>query len=543
MNKGLKRAAVFGLSASLLATSLAGCSKSESSAFDADAVLMTINEEEVPAGLFKFAVHYSQAQTQYIYDSYFGDNSFSYEYSDGYTIGDMVKSSALASFEEMILARQHMDEYEVELTEDEETAISEAAAAFIEANDEEVLTAMSATQEIVEEYLSLITIQNKMETAMSADVDREVSDEEAAQRRIEYVYVAMETEGETEEETDTEEAETDSEAAESDSEEETAEADSDEDNEETETAADTESETALLTGTTAVKTTSADETETETADAGEAETDAAEEDTEDAEDAEADEETDTEEASEEETEIETETETEDPEVVAAMEEAYAKAEQIIALVQDGTDLEEAAQSIDEDLSVNEITFGSDSTSVVEGLITSTEGLDDDTLVEYPVEASSGYYVVRVVNAFDEEATEEEKESIIEERISDAIDELYTEWEEDADISTDEDVYATITFDFNLSLYEEETETDTEEASEEAAEDETDAESESETEAASDAETEEETEAASDAETEEETETASDAETEEETEAASDAETEEETVAETEAVETESETEE
>lgn len=545
MNKGLKRAAVFGLSASLLATSLAGCSKSESSAFDADAVLMTINEEEVPAGLFKFAVHYSQAQTQYIYDSYFGDNSFSYEYSDGYTIGDMVKSSALASFEEMILARQHMDEYEVELTEDEETAISEAAAAFIEANDEEVLTAMSATQEIVEEYLSLITIQNKMETAMSADVDREVSDEEAAQRRIEYVYVAMETEGETEEETDTEEVETDSEAAESDSEEETAEADSDEDNEETEaaadteaeTVADTESETALLTGTTAVKTTSADETETETAAADEAETVAdVEEDTEDAEEADADEETDAEEASEEETETETETETEDPEVVAAMEEAYAKAEQIIALVQDGTDLEEAAQSIDEDLSVNEITFGSDSTSVVEGLITSTEGLDDDTLVAYPVEASSGYYVVRVVNAFDEEATEEEKESIIEERISDAIDELYTEWEEDADISTDEDVYATITFDFNLSLYEEEeTETDTEEASEGASEDETDAETESETEAASDAETEEETEAASEAETEEETETASDAETEE-------TETEEETVAETEAVETESETE-
>ncbi len=515
MNTGKKRAGMILLSASLVLTSLAGCSKSEESSFDADAAVMTVNEETVSAGLVSFAVHYSQAQTQEMYEYYFGDNPYSYEYSDDYTIGDMVIEGCISTLQEMVLARQHMDEYEVSLTEDEETAISEAAAAFIETNDEETLEAMSATQEIVEEYLELITIQTKMEVVMCADVDTEVSDEEAAQRRIEYVYVAMETEGETEEETDTEEAESES-AAEDESADET-EAENAETEEETaadteeetaaETVADEESETALLTGNTASKTTSSDETEAADTDAADEEASEAEEDTEEASEAASE----AEDASEAETE--TETETEDPEVVAAMAEAYEKAEQILALIQEeGLDLADAAAQIDEDLTSNEITFGADSTSVVEGLITATEGLEDDTLVEYPVEASSGYYVVRLVSAFDEEATEEEKENIIEERKDEAIDTLYDEWAEDSDISEDEDVIATITFDYNLELYEEETETETE------AESETGSEDESETEAESESGAEDETEAESESETEAETEAELDAEeTESETE--------------------------
>ncbi|MCD8338229.1 MAG: hypothetical protein LUD18_13375 [Lachnospiraceae bacterium] len=514
MNKGMKKAAVYFLSASLAATSLAGCSKDTSSAFDADATVMTINEEEVSAGVVKFAVHYSQAQMQEIYEYYFGDNPFSYEYSTGYTIGDMMIESCVDTFYQLILARQHMEEYEVELTEDEEAAITEAAAAFIEANDEETLEVISATQEIVEEYLTLITIQTKMEVAMVADVDTEVSDEEAAQRRVEYVYVETEDEDETEEETEEAESESEEESAE-ETEEETA-ADTEE-----ETAVDSESETALLTGNTAVKTTSADETEseTETADAVDEESDA-----EDASEAEADteEETDT----EEESETETETETEDPETAAAMAAAYEKAEQIIALVQDGMDLEEAAAEIDEDLSVTETTFGADSTSVVEDMITATEDLADDTLVDYPVEGTSGYYVVRVISAFDEEATEEEKESIVEERKEDAIDALYEEWEEDSEITTDDDVLATITIDINLSLYEEE-ETEDETEAESEAESETDTEEESETEieteseTASEEESEPETEAEeTEMETESETESEADAETESETESES-----------------------
>ena len=66
----------------------------------------------------------------------------------------------------MMLEQDHMDKYGVELTDEEREAISAAAKAFLEANDEEVLNNMSATQENVETMLTLRTIQSKMEKKM-----------------------------------------------------------------------------------------------------------------------------------------------------------------------------------------------------------------------------------------------------------------------------------------------------------------------------------------------------------------------------------------
>ena len=61
-----------------------------------------------------------------------------------------------------------------------------------------------------------------------------------------------------------------------------------------------------------------------------------------------------------------------------------------------------------DAACSTMTFGSDSTSVVEGLITATEGLDDGTLVETPIETDSGYYVAQVVSKLDRDATDQEE---------------------------------------------------------------------------------------------------------------------------------------
>ncbi len=357
MNTGGKRAAVMAFSAFLVMGLLAGCSKKEET-FDADATAVTINDETLSAGLLNFAVHYAQAESQYIYDMYFGENSFSYDMGTGYTIGDMVKEDAISSLEQMVLAKQHEEEYGVSLSEEEETAISEAAEAFIDSNEEELLTSMSATRENVEEYLSLTTIEAKMEPEMTADVDTEVSDEEAAQRRVKYAYIDAETEEE-----------------------------------------DDDGEEIVY--------------------------------------------------------EEGETETEDPELRAALEDAYAKAEEVILLIEGGTDFDDALAQVDEDLTATETTFGADDTSLSEGLITYTDGVEDETLVTTPIPGPSGYYVAYVESALDREATDEEKEEIVAERKEEALSELFSEWEEDADISTDDAVISAITFDYNLELYAEE----------------------------------------------------------------------------------------
>lgn len=544
MHNRLKKAVVFGLSACLMLGSLSGCSKKEAE-FDPEATAVTVNGDEISAGLVKFATHYTQALTEDLYKNYMGvsDPMSQDLYGNGSTMGDMIKSQTVTTLENMVLAEQKMEEYGVELTDDEKSTISETAKKFLDDNGEEVLDKMGATQETVERYLTLRLIQNKMEPAMSADVDTEVSDDEAAQRKVQYAMFRAETEAESESETETgseAESETGSEAATEVIEETTlvetegatevsaaAENSTDAADAKAEAATEkaAEAETAALTGETDTKTQSAAQTETESA--SEAVTDAAVE----ADGTEASTEAVTEAASTkaeteavsgdaQETETETETETEDPAMVEAKAKALAKAEELIAKVKAGEDFETAANEVDPDAACSTMTFGSDSTSVVEGLITATEGLDDGTLVETPIETDSGYYVAQVVSKLDRDATDQKKEEIVDQRKSDRISELYTQWKDDGEISENEDVLAQITFDFSLS---QETEASTEAATEavsEAAESETG--SEAATEAVeSEAGTEVTTEAASEAAAEAVTEAAADA-AEAQTEAATDA---------------------
>ena len=496
MKNRLKKIAVIGLSACLALGTLSGCSKKET--FQADAAAITVNGDEISAGLVKFATHYSQALMESMYKMYMGveDPMDSDIYGNGSTLGSMIKDDVVSTLERLVLAEQKMSDYNVELTDDEKAAVTEAATRFMDENGEEVLNQMGATQEVVERYLTLRLIQSKMEPQMSADVDTEVSDDEAAQRKIRYTLFRAETEAETESETGTE--------AES-STEETTEAVS-EAGTEGETSVETEAETAAMTEEQTVKTKSSAETETETA--SEAASEAAET------------ETGSEAATEaSETETETETETEDPAMVAAKAEALAKAEDLIAKVKDGEDFETASAEVDADATCSTLTFGSDSTSVVEGLITATEGLDDGTLVETPIEIDSGYYVAQVISKIDREATDKQKETIVEQRKSDRISELYTEWKDAAEITEDSDILAQITFDFSLTQETEaSTEATTEAATEAGSESATENASEATTEAGSEATTEAATEAA-ETESESESENADETESESETAAA------------------------
>ena len=142
--------------------------------------------------------------------------------------------------------------------------------------------------------------------------------------------------------------------------------------------------------------------------------------------------------------------------------------------------------------------------------------------ETPIEIDSGYYVAQVISKIDREATDKQKETIVEQRKSDRISELYTEWKDAAEITEDSDILAQITFDFSLT---QETEASTEATTEAA----TEAGSESATEAATEAVSEATTEAGSEVTTEAATE-AAETESESESETADKTESESETAA-------------
>lgn len=168
-----KKLAAAGLCFALTAGMLAGCS-------NADKAIVTLDGEKTNYAVASVMLRYNQAQMQSYYGAYMGDNMW-----DQY--GETTKTNMMSTLKQMLILEKHMDEYDVTISDEEKQEISDAAAAFIADNDKKTLKAMGADQETVERVLTLYTIQRKMSEAMVADVDTEVSDEEAAQKTIQYV--------------------------------------------------------------------------------------------------------------------------------------------------------------------------------------------------------------------------------------------------------------------------------------------------------------------------------------------------------------------
>ena len=104
-----------------------------------------------------------------------------------------------------------MADYDVTLTDDETAKIAEVAAQFMADNDDKAINALGATEDIVKEYLTLVTIQSKMRAAIIADADTNVSDADANTSAYSYVNVSKtsykDADGNTQEYTDDEKAE------------------------------------------------------------------------------------------------------------------------------------------------------------------------------------------------------------------------------------------------------------------------------------------------------------------------------------------------
>ena len=462
MSKYGKRILAAGMCASMAMGLLTGCSSSN------DEVVAKMGDTKLTLGEANFMLRYSQAQTQSYLGAMFGEgtNVFQQDLTgSGQAYGETVKESVLNDLKDMTILEQHMSDYNVELTDEDKAAIEEAAKQFIADNSKEVLKEMSATEETVSRILTLYTIQSKMETAIEADVDTEVSDEEAAQKTIQYAYFTIpETESETEDAT--------------------------------EAASADESETE--TGTEAVS-----ETETETEAASESET-VAETETEATSETEAVSEAASEETSEDTTESETEES-------AEKKETREKVQGIIDAVQGGETLEDAVKAVDESKSLTSYSYGADEETLNENLKNAADTLSDGEIATEPVEGENGFYVVQMVSTFDRDATDQKKEEIIKDRKKELYDNKIAEWDTES-LDINEKVWDKVTFDDIFTLKQEETESETGTEAESVSKASTDTEGISEGESAS--ETEEVTDAASETESaaeETESETQSEAE--------------------------------
>ena len=177
-----KKVVVFATAASLAVVSMTGCASFE----NADTVA-TVGGDKIPAGVANFYARYQQGMIETNLGSMLGDNMWTQEVSEGKTYEDNVKDSVMDALQQMYILEDHMAEYEVALTDEEKSAIQEATKKFDEGNGLEAKELVSGETEYVERVLTLLTIQKKMTDAVTKDVSTEVSDEEAAQKSMQYV--------------------------------------------------------------------------------------------------------------------------------------------------------------------------------------------------------------------------------------------------------------------------------------------------------------------------------------------------------------------
>ncbi len=174
------------MSASVL---FAGCGKG----IDKDAVVATLGDKEISLGLANFMAQYQAVSYDNMFLSYSGEQMWSNDlFGTGQTMTETVKADVLDAIETNYLLEQHMGDYKVEITDEEIEAMKSAAKQFMEDNTKAAVKALGAEEEFVTEMLRLSRIQSKMREAIEAEVDTEVSDEEAAQRTFSYIEINTE---------------------------------------------------------------------------------------------------------------------------------------------------------------------------------------------------------------------------------------------------------------------------------------------------------------------------------------------------------------
>lgn len=177
-----KRALILAL-AGIIVGSLTGCGSLK----DTD-VVAEVGNQEITAGEANFYARYVQAQYETYYSAYLGgDDMWTKEGSDGKTYEESVKSTILDELENMLVLEKHMKDYDVSLTKAEKKAVSDAAAEFVKGNSEKKRAKVSGTKENAKRIMMLMTIEQKMRSAIEADADTNVSDDEAAQKSMQYV--------------------------------------------------------------------------------------------------------------------------------------------------------------------------------------------------------------------------------------------------------------------------------------------------------------------------------------------------------------------
>ena len=189
MKEMIKRTAVVTLAGVMAAGMLTGCG---SKTLDGTKTVATIDGTDIPLGIVSLYARQQQEQTTAMYLSFMGsaDNIWDTSDDSGETYGEQAVDSSLKAVELMYLLKEKAADYNVEITDDEETAIADAASQFMSDNSDETIKELGVTEDQVKTLLELRTIQQKTHDSIVAEGNITVSDDEANQSSFTYVSIS-----------------------------------------------------------------------------------------------------------------------------------------------------------------------------------------------------------------------------------------------------------------------------------------------------------------------------------------------------------------
>ena len=194
MKNSAKKAAVTALVCVTAAGMMAGCGNKK---LDGTKTAVTVNKQEIPLGVVSLAARMQQAQAEAMYKMYLGGGddmsicSTKKGDDSDETYGENAVTTTVESIEKMCLEKEHASEYDVEITEDEQKALEEAAKNFIAANSEETIAELAVDEDMVKTFLELETYDVKMKEAIEATADIKLDEKEYQQMAFSYASVRV----------------------------------------------------------------------------------------------------------------------------------------------------------------------------------------------------------------------------------------------------------------------------------------------------------------------------------------------------------------
>ncbi len=191
MNK-FTRKLVLLLAVLLTAGTLAGCGRTKVTLENyPTTVVATLGDTKIYLDEANYQARYNQYTSELYYNMYGYDLSDMWEtdIGTGSTLEDYTKKNVMSAIYQTYVLKAKAEELGLALDEEETAKVAETVKSTMENMDEALKEATAITEERLTEILTNNALAMKAYEYAVKDVDTEVSDEEAAQRKISYILV------------------------------------------------------------------------------------------------------------------------------------------------------------------------------------------------------------------------------------------------------------------------------------------------------------------------------------------------------------------